>query len=272
MRRRADALRVTGDRIAVVPTMGALHAGHLSLIRIAAEQADHIVATIFVNPTQFGPAEDLDTYPRRNKEDVAAAEAAGATIAFCPSSDEMYSDSYQTYVEVRELTRPLCGATRAGHFAGVTTVVAKLFGCTKPHVAIFGEKDYQQLVVIRQMVHDLDFGIEIIGAPIVREEDGLALSSRNTHLSAKERNSALGLSRALEAGGQLFAAGERRVQTLLDAARTELAKYERVRPDYVELLDAVTLKSVETVEDPAVLAIAAFVGETRLIDNCVLGR
>jgi pantoate--beta-alanine ligase len=272
MRARAEDVRRDGRRIAVVPTMGSLHEGHLSLVRAARAAADVVVLTIFVNPTQFGPGEDLARYPRDEAGDLAKARPLGVDLAFCPEAAAMYPPGSQTVIEVRELARPLCGATRPGHFAGVATVVAKLFHVTLPHVAFFGEKDYQQLAVIRRMVRDLDLGIEIVGLPIVREPDGLALSSRNAYLSAAERADALALSRGLAAAEAAFAAGEREAAALVAAARGPLAAVApRVRVDYVELRDAEELTAIGRIERRAVLAIAAFVGQTRLIDNRVLG-
>jgi pantoate--beta-alanine ligase len=267
MRARAEDLRRDGRRVAVVPTMGALHDGHLSLLRAARRSADVVILTLFVNPTQFGPTEDLSKYPRDEAGDLARARACGIDLAFCPEAAAMYPPGAQTFVEVRELSKPLCGASRPGHFAGVTTIVTKLFHATLPHVAFFGEKDYQQLAIIRRMVKDLDFGIEIVGMPIVREPDGLAMSSRNAYLTPEQRNDALGLSRALAAAESAFRAGERDAATLLATARAQL---EGVRVDYVELRDADDLHEVAKVERAAVLAIAAFVGATRLIDNRVL--
>jgi len=254
MRARVEDFRRDGRVIAVVPTMGALHVGHLELLRNARKRADIVILTIFVNPTQFGPNEDLAKYPRDEAGDLERARACGLDLAFCPDASAMYPAGAQTFVEVRELQKPLCGASRPGHFAGVATIVAKLFHITKPHVAVFGEKDYQQLAVIRRMVRDLDFGIEIVSQPIMREADGLAMSSRNAYLTAEGRQTALGLSRG-DAG------------TLVAAATAQLAG---ARIDYVELRDATELSPVTTLEGPAVLAIAAFVGTTRLIDNRVL--
>src|SRR5436190_22677356 len=194
MQAKAEDLRRDVRRIVVVPTMGALHNGHLALLRAARGKADVVILTLFVNPTQFGPSEDLARYPRDEAGDLAKARSAGIDLAFCPDAAAMYPPGSQTFVEVRELQKPLCGASRPGHFAGVATVVAKLFHITRPHLAVFGEKDYQQLAIIRRMVRDLDFGIEIQGVPIVREPDGLALSSRNAYLSAEQRAAALSLS------------------------------------------------------------------------------
>jgi pantoate--beta-alanine ligase len=272
MRAKAEDLRRDGRRIAVVPTMGALHDGHLALLRAARARADVVILTIFVNPTQFGPNEDLASYPRDEDGDLAKARAAGIDLAFCPEAAAMYRAGSQTFVEVRELQKPLCGASRPGHFAGVATVVAKLFHITQPHVAVFGEKDYQQLAIIRRMVRDLDFAIEIASVPIVREPDGLAKSSRNAYLSAPQRRAALSLSAGLAAAEQAFAAGERRADALVAAVRARIEAEAAIRVDYVELRDADDLTPVATVERPVVLALAAFVGTTRLIDNRVLGQ
>src|SRR5687768_6212535 len=219
MRTRVEDLRRDGRKIAVVPTIGALHDGHLQLVRAARAKADIVILTIFVNPTQFGPNEDLAKYPRDEAGDIAKARAAGADLAFCPDVASMYPAGAQTFVEVRELQKPLCGASRPGHFAGVATVVTKLFHATLPHVAVFGEKDYQQLAIIRRMVRDLDFAIEIASVPIVREPDGLAMSSRNAYLSAEDRRAALSLSKGLAAAEAAYAAGERDAASLVNAAR-----------------------------------------------------
>jgi pantoate--beta-alanine ligase len=271
MRAKAEDVRRDGRRIAVVPTMGALHDGHLALVRAARARADAVILTLFVNPTQFGPSEDLAKYPRDEAGDLARARSAGIDLAFCPEAAAMYPPGSQTFLEVRELQKPLCGASRPGHFAGVATVVAKLFHITLPHVAVFGEKDYQQLAIIRRMVRDLDFGIEIASVPIVREPDGLALSSRNAYLSPAHRRSALSLSVGLAAAEAAFAAGERSAAALVAAATRPIAAAPDTRIDYLELRDAAELTPIERVERPAVLAIAAFVGTTRLIDNRVLG-
>ncbi|HTL33808.1 MAG TPA: pantoate--beta-alanine ligase [Kofleriaceae bacterium] len=270
MRARVEDLRRDGRKIAVVPTMGALHEGHLTLLRAARERADIVILTIFVNPTQFGPNEDLAKYPRDEAGDIAKARTCGIDLAFCPEASAMYPAGAQTFIEVRELQKPLCGASRPGHFAGVATIVTKLFHITKPHLAVLGEKDYQQLAIIRRMVRDLDFGIEIVGVPIVRESDGLALSSRNAYLSAEQRQAALSLSWGLAAAEGAFKSGERDAAKLVAAARAKLEAAPGVRIDYLELRDADELSEVARVEKPAVMAVAAFVGTTRLIDNRVL--
>ncbi len=270
MRARSEDLRRDGKKIAVVPTMGALHDGHLTLLRAARAQADIVILTIFVNPTQFGPKEDLAKYPRDEAGDLAMAKTCGIDLAYCPTVEAMYPAGAQTFIEVRELQQPMCGASRPGHFAGVATVVAKLFHATLPHVAVFGEKDFQQLAILRRMTRDLDFGIEIVGVPIVREPDGVALSSRNAYLQPDERLAARALSAGLAAAEAMFKAGERTAAALLAAARAPLEAEALARIDYVELRDATELTALTTLERPAVLAIAAFVGTTRLIDNRVL--
>jgi len=271
MRVKAEGLRRDGRRIAVVPTMGALHEGHLALLRAARGQADVVILTIFVNPTQFGPNEDLGKYPRDEAGDLKKAQRAGIDLAFCPEPAAMYLPGAQTFVEVRELSQPLCGASRPGHFAGVATVVAKLFHITQPHVAVFGEKDYQQLAIIRRMARDLDFAVEITSVPIVREADGLAMSSRNAYLSPEQRYAARSLSAGLAAAEHAFAGGERRAAALIAAARAPIEAAAETRIDYAELRDAEELTAITDVERPAVLALAVFVGTTRLIDNRVLG-
>ena len=270
MRARAEDLRRDGRRICVVPTMGYLHGGHLSLLRAGRARADVLILTIFVNPTQFGPTEDLDVYPRDYQGDLEKARSCGADLAFCPAAEVMYPRGYQTYVAVEELSKPLCGTARPGHFRGVATVVTKLFHLTRPHLAIFGQKDYQQLALIRQMSCDLDFGVEILGMPIVREADGLAMSSRNAYLSPEERAEAICLYQALQAAHKLFVAGERDGQTLLSAAREVIERASRARIDYLDLRDAKTLQPVGVLADPAVMAMAVFFGKTRLLDNTVL--
>jgi len=270
MRARTEDLRRDGRRIAVVPTMGALHEGHLTLLRAARARADVVILTIFVNPTQFGPNEDLAKYPRDEAGDLAKARTCEIDLAFCPDATAMYPAGAQTYIEVRELQKSLCGASRPGHFAGVATIVSKLFHITNPHVAVFGEKDYQQLAIIRRMVRDLDFGIEIVGVPIVREADGLALSSRNAYLAPEDRTAALALSRGLTTAETAVKAGERDAAKILGAARALIESEPRARIDYVELRDADELTAVTTLSRPAVLAMAVFFGATRLIDNRVL--
>ncbi len=270
LRRRAEAARHAGQRIAFVPTMGYLHRGHVSLLEAARERGDLVVLSIFVNPTQFGPNEDLSRYPRDLEGDLAKAEAAGVDLAFVPGERDMYPEPPLTFIDVRQLSDGLCGASRPGHFAGVATVVTKLFHIVLPHVALFGEKDFQQLAIIRRMVRDLDLDVEIVGMPIVREPDGLAMSSRNAYLSPAERQDALALSGALAAAESQFSTGERSAHEIVAAAAATLATVPTARIDYIELRDAETLATVTQIERPAVLALAVFVGKTRLIDNRVL--
>ena len=271
MRARADAWRAAGKRIAFVPTMGYLHQGHVSLLEEGRRRGDVLVLSIFVNPTQFGPKEDLSRYPRDLDGDLAKAARAGVDVAYVPDAPAMYPTGYQTFVEVEELQKGLCGASRPGHFRGVATVVLKLFHAVQPHVALFGRKDYQQLQLLSRMARDLDLGIEVVGLPIVREADGLAMSSRNAYLSADERQRALSLSRALGAARDAFDEGERDAARLVDRARSTLQGTPGVRLDYLELRDAESLAELAgRVTRPAVMAVAAFVGTTRLIDNQLL--
>ncbi len=272
LRARVEAQRRCGKRVAVVPTMGALHEGHLSLFRAARARADLVIATLFVNPTQFAPGEDFESYPRTEDDDAAAARACGVELIYAPSVEVMYPPGYETYVEVRELSQPLCGAARPGHFQGVATVVTKLFQVTRPHVAIFGEKDYQQLALIRRMARDLDLDVEIAGMPIVRAEDGLALSSRNAYLSASERRDATSLFKGLSAARARYDNGERDGRELLATARAPIDAAPSAELEYVELRDADSLAPLDRADGRAVLAVAAQVGSARLIDNIVLGR
>jgi pantoate--beta-alanine ligase len=263
----SEAARARGETIAFVPTMGALHEGHVTLLREAHKHGQRVALSIFVNPTQFGPNEDLARYPRDLDGDLAKAAGAGTDVAYVPEARDVYPAGYQTTVEVRELARGLCGPFRPNHFAGVATVVCKLFNVVRPHAALFGEKDYQQLAIVRRMVRDLDMGIEIVGVPIVREPDGLAMSSRNAYLSPVERGRALSLSRALFAARDAAAAGERDAAAVVAGARAAL---DVDRVDYVDLVDAESLQPVTDFARPAVLAVAAFVGRTRLIDNVLV--
>jgi pantoate--beta-alanine ligase len=271
MRMLADGWRAGGKRIALVPTMGFLHEGHVSLLDEGRRRGDVLVLSIFVNPTQFGPKEDLSRYPRDLDGDLAKAERAGVDVAYVPDAASMYPAGYQTFVEVEQLQKPLCGASRPGHFRGVATIVLKLFHAVQPHVALFGRKDYQQLQVLTKMARDLDVGVEVVGLPIVRESDGLAMSSRNAYLSPDERLRALALSRALLSARESFEQGERDAGRLVDCARQTVHLTPGVRLDYLELRDADTLAELHgRVTRPAVMAIAAFVGTTRLIDNQLL--
>jgi pantoate--beta-alanine ligase len=262
----AEAARARGERIAFVPTMGALHEGHVSLLREGRRRGDKLALSIFVNPAQFGPNEDLARYPRDLPGDLAKAASAGTDVAYCPEPASVYPPGYQTYVQVREAEQGLDGGSRPGHFIGVATVVCKLFNVVRPHVALFGEKDFQQLAVVRRMVADLEMGVEIVGMPIVREPDGLAMSSRNAYLSPDERKRALGLSRGLVAARLRAASGERDAAALVATARA-IVEADVDRVDYVELRDAATLAPLTRLDQEAVLLVAAFVGKTRLIDN-----
>lgn len=267
----ARQTRRAGNTIALVPTMGYLHDGHASLLREGRARADFLVTSIFVNPTQFGPNEDYQAYPRSLERDCAVAAAAGVDIVFAPQPAAMYPAAYQTYVNVEHLTLPLCGANRPGHFRGVTTVVAKLFNIVMPHVALFGKKDFQQLAVIRRMVADLNMDITLIGMPIVREADGLALSSRNTYLSPDERGRALCLNRALRSTRALFADGERSVAVLRTKA-VGIITEAAATIDYVDFRHSETLEEVATADRDTLVALAVRIGSTRLIDNCILGE
>ncbi len=269
MRARSREARARGLRVGFVPTMGYLHDGHLALIRRARELSDFVVVSIFVNPIQFGPSEDFDRYPRDPDRDRALCESEGVHVVFSPPASALYPSGFQTYVTVEHLSRPLCGASRPGHFRGVATVVAKLFHIVEPDVAVFGEKDYQQLQVIRRMVRDLDMPVEIVGVPTVREPDGLALSSRNAYLDADQRKQALALWKGIQHARELVGRGETRAEAIQRAVRGILEE-AGLRVDYVELRHPETLEPVDAVAPAALLALAAFVGKTRLIDNCVL--
>lgn len=269
VRRVSRAARGRGERVALVPTMGCLHEGHLVLVRIARERGAFTVVSIFVNPTQFGPGEDFDRYPRALERDSALLRAEGVNVLFAPAVGEMYPSGFQTFVDVERLAQPLCGARRPGHFRGVATVVAKLFHAVEPDLAVFGEKDYQQLQVIRRMVADLRLPVDIVGVPTVRECDGLALSSRNAYLSGEERERALGLPRALDRAQELVRAGEARPE-VLEAAAWAVLEEAGVRVDYAEVRHPDTLERMERAAPRALLALAAFAGQTRLIDNRLL--
>lgn len=270
MRELAEDRRRDGKRIAVVPTMGYLHAGHASLLRYARGHADIVILTLFVNPTQFAPGEDLERYPRDEERDLALAEECHVDFVFAPATSDIYSREHDTTVRVAGLSEPLCGASRPGHFDGVATIVTKLFHITLPHMAVFGEKDFQQLAIIRRLAADLDFGVEIASVPIVRESDGLALSSRNSYLSPEERQQSIVLFQGLKAAQGRFAEGVTERAPLLAAARAVIRAAPLADIEYLDLRDATTLKRVENVDRPAVLAAAVHFGRTRLIDNSVL--
>lgn len=258
--------------IALVPTMGYLHEGHASLMVEARRRAATVVVSIFVNPTQFGVNEDLDSYPRDLERDRRVALEAGVDVIFAPKAADMYPEGYQSWLNVEELTTELCGASRPGHFRGVTTVVAKLFNIVTPKVAIFGKKDFQQLAVIRRMVRDFNMDLEIVGMPIVREADGLALSSRNAKLDAVQRSRALCLSRSLAAARRAFRGGERQVAALRETALAVIDNESGADLDYLEFRDPDTLVPLETADERTLLALAVRVGAVRLIDNCILGE
>jgi pantoate--beta-alanine ligase len=272
VQRKCEALRLAGKTLGFVPTMGFLHEGHLELMKVARKHADVVIISIFVNPTQFGPSEDFKSYPRDLEGDLAKANSVGVDIAFTPPVEEMYPEGTQTTVTVGPLTRHLCGLSRPGHFDGVTTVVAKLFNITKPHVAVFGQKDYQQLTVIARMVRDLNMDLRIIGAPTVREPDGLAMSSRNSYLSPEERKSALSLKKSMDLADRLFEEGERNAGRIQAAVKDLILSHPFTRIDYVSLCHPATLEDMDILGEQALLALAVRVGKTRLIDNCLLGR
>jgi pantoate--beta-alanine ligase len=263
----ANQRRQAGESIALVPTMGCLHPGHIALIRKAATLADTVVVSLFVNPLQFGPSEDLARYPRPFAADCEAVAANQGDCLFAPDAASFYPPGFSTVIAVHNLTSGLCGASRPGHFDGVTTVVAKLFHVVKPQVAVFGQKDFQQLAVIKAMVRDLNWEIEIVGHPIVREEDGLAMSSRNRYLSAAERQSALCLSAALAHARQLVGMGEASVPALLAPLQARITADPTVAIDYLAIVHATTLNPQERVDDHSLLAMAVRIGSTRLIDN-----
>lgn len=265
-------LRAEEKRIAFVPTMGYFHEGHLSLMREAKKMADCVVVSIYVNPTQFGPKEDFSKYPRDLDRDLKMAEKVKADVVFYPSDKEMYPANYQTYVDVERVTLNLCGMSRPGHFRGVTTVCNKLFNIVKPHVAIFGKKDFQQFVTIKRMVDDLDMDLQIIGFPTVREADGLAMSSRNKYLDRSERKSALSLIAGLKLAQKLYSGGERKSSVIKNEVEKLIAKAPHTAIDYIKICDTKTLKDIDRIKNQSVIALAVKVGKTRLIDNHVFGE
>jgi pantoate--beta-alanine ligase len=260
-----------GETICLVPTMGYLHEGHLDLMRRGRPLADHLVISIFVNPTQFGVNEDLDKYPRDLPRDSAMAESVGVECIFHPEALDMYPRGYQTYINVEKITEGLCGASRPGHFRGVTTVVAKLFNIVEPDVSVFGEKDYQQLAVIRKMVEDLNMTVKVLAHPTVREEGGLAMSSRNKYLGPGERKNALVLNQSLRRAQERVKGGERSAASIRAEAEAAIAGTPGCRIDYIEIVHPDTLEPLEIIDDRAVMALAVRVGATRLIDNMTLG-
>jgi pantoate--beta-alanine ligase len=272
MQELALAERGAGSTIALVPTMGYLHEGHASLMREGRRRGKFLVTSIFVNPTQFGAGEDFASYPRDLERDSKIAAECGVDVIFVPTATEMYPHGYQTHVEVERISLPLCGAGRPGHFRGVTTVVAKLFNIVQPNTALFGKKDYQQLAVIRRMVADLNIPVEIIGMPIVREADGLAMSSRNVYLSEAERSSALCLSRSISVAREEFGKGERNTSILKEKVMAVIGAESCADVEYAEFRDGDSLEEVNMADDRTLLALAVRIGKTRLIDNCILGE
>jgi len=270
MRAARHVARREGKTVGLVPTMGALHEGHLSLVRMARAQCDLVVVSIFINPLQFGPHEDLAKYPRNFDRDRDLLEREGVEVIFAPTVEEMYPAGAITYVTVEALSDRLCGRSRPGHFRGVTTVVSKLFHIVEPDRAFFGQKDAAQSVIIRRMVRDLDIPVQVVIGPIVREPDGLAMSSRNAYLDASQRLSALVLHRSLLAVQERFDRGERKVQALIEAGKQVFSEDPSVRLDYLEIVDPETLDPVDRFSHSALVAVAAFVGKARLIDNVVL--
>ncbi|MDY3909116.1 MAG: pantoate--beta-alanine ligase [Eubacterium sp.] len=269
VREQVKKWREEGLSVGLVPTMGYLHEGHKSLIDKAVEQNDRVVVSVFVNPIQFGPNEDLATYPRDLDRDSALCENAGADLIFHPEKEDMYFDDFCTHVDMEGLTKGLCGKTRPTHFRGVCTVVSKLFNIVKPDRAYFGQKDAQQLAVIRRMVRDLNFDLEIVGCPIIREEDGLAKSSRNTYLSPEERKAAVILHKGLVKGEELVKNGEKNAAKVAKAIREVIESEPLAKIDYVEIVDFDNIQTVETIEGPVLAAVAVYIGKTRLIDNFI---
>lgn len=272
MQSHCERLRLAGKKISFVPTMGYFHEGHLSLMKEARKTADHVIVSIYVNPTQFGPKEDFSKYPRDFERDAGMAQSVGVDVIFFPSNQDMYPEGYQTYVDVEKVTKNLCGLSRPGHFRGVTTICCKLFNIVKPHSAVFGRKDFQQLAAIRRMVEDLNLDLEIIGLPTFREPDGLAMSSRNVYLSKEERVSALTLVGSLKLAQKLYAAGERDADVMIRQAEKLIKRSHFTDIDYIKICDAKTLEDVSRIKGEVVMALAVKVGKTRLIDNTVLGE
>lgn len=264
--------RHAGKKIAFVPTMGYLHKGHLSLIELARKSSDVVVVSIFVNPMQFGPREDLDKYPRDIERDTELCRGSTVDVIFCPTVDQMYPQNHSVFVDEALMSRVLCGASRPTHFRGVLTVVAKLFNIVQPDIAIFGQKDAQQLQIVRRMVRDLNFPVEIVAGSTVREADGLAMSSRNVYLSTEERAQAVCLRQALYRAEELYARGERSGDTICQAMRNFIGNFPTARIDYVEVVAQDDLQRLSSLNKPALALLAVFIGQTRLIDNTFLGQ
>jgi len=272
MKAWSRSVREDGHTLGLVPTMGFLHAGHLSLARKSMSACDRTVVSIFVNPTQFGPNEDLDTYPRNLEADRQELERLGVDALFLPTGEDMYPEGFQTYVHVEEITDKLCGTSRRELFRGVTTIVLKLFNIVQPHSAFFGEKDRQQLEVIRKMVGDLNLDVAIVGLPIIREPDGLAMSSRNQYLGKAERQTALSLHEALQQAQQLVAQGESSVATLRSRMRNIIEREGEAQVDYISVCDPQQFEELEEIQGKVMIALAVHVGKARLIDNCLIER
>lgn len=270
MKEVSKEARSEGKIIGLVPTMGYLHEGHLSLVREARRMADIVVVSVFVNPTQFGPQEDFNVYPRDVARDADLLTTENVDFLFVPKAEDMYPENYHTYVKVRELSERMCGVSRPNHFEGVTTIVNKLFHIVYPHFAFFGQKDAQQLIIVQRMVRDLNMDLEIVPMPIVRESDGLAMSSRNARLSLEERAAAVVLNRALEQAKKQIESGERKTKTILKGIREKIESEPLARVDYVSATDMVELKEVKTIKGKCLIAIAVFFGNTRLIDNIIV--
>jgi pantoate--beta-alanine ligase len=272
MQALSESLRNHRKIVTFVPTMGYFHEGHLDLMREGRKRGDCLVISIYVNPTQFGPNEDFEQYPRDFERDHAMAEGVGVDVIFYPPTAEMYPPYYQTYVTVENVTNNLCGLSRPGHFRGVATICAKLFNLVKPHIAVFGKKDFQQLVTIKRMVQDLNMDLEVIGMPTTREQDGLAMSSRNIYLTPDERVSALSLSRSLKLAKGLYEQGERDAVKMIGEVRKHIESHPYTTIDYVQICDTTTMKDVVLLDGESVLVMAVRVGKTRLIDNYVFGE
>jgi len=270
MREIVEGIKQSGQSIGFVPTMGYLHFGHLALITAARKQNNMVAASIFVNPAQFGPEEDFERYPRDVEADSIKAKSAGVDLLFCPKIEDIYGAGYATYVETEGLSEQLCGKSRPGHFRGVCTVVLKLFNIVQPKRAYFGQKDAQQFIILKRMTLDLNLDIEMICLPIVREADGLAMSSRNIYLTEQERRKATVLNCSLNEAKQLYDAGERNAQALLEVVEKKLLKVKEGRLDYAELVDLTHLLPITKIDKPALLALAMYFGQTRLIDNVIL--
>ena len=272
MQSYSESLRLQGKRIAFVPTMGYFHEGHLALMKEAKKMADCVVVSIYVNPTQFGPKEDFSKYPRDLKRDLKMAESVNVDVIFYPPDDEIYPADYQTYVDVEKVTQNLCGMSRPGHFRGVTTICLKLFNIVKPHIAIFGKKDFQQFISIKRMVDDLNLDLQIIGLSTVREADGLAMSSRNKSLQNNERSPALTLSDSLKLAQKIYSSGERKASVIIKEVKKLIKKADYTDIDYVKICEINTLNDVKEIKNQSVIALAVKVGKTRLIDNHVFGE